>query len=81
VKHRELTAGEKAILELIRVGYGPQNSETQVFFNDRDEAAIFVRANDGSSPLCASLTNLAAWRAEGTIASEEELKRQWLRLG
>ena len=65
---------------MIQVGYGPQNTETQVFFSDTNEAAIFVRAQDGSSPLCAVLTNLAAWRADGTIANDEELKRQWLLL-
>ena len=26
----------------------------------------------------ANLTNLAAWRADGTIASDDELKLEWL---
>jgi len=28
----------------------------------------------------ANLTNLAVWRLDGTIPSDEELKRDWLRL-
>jgi hypothetical protein len=28
----------------------------------------------------ANLTNLAAWRADGTISSDEKLKRDWLLL-
>ena len=80
MSRRNLTAGEREILQLIQDGYGPQNTEAQVFFSDTGEAAIFVRARDGASPLCAVLTNLAAWRADGTIASEEELKRDYLLL-
>jgi hypothetical protein len=77
---RELTPGEREILQIIQVGYGPQNTEEKVFFNDKGDAAIFVVARDGTSPLCAVLTNLAAWRADGTIASDRELKCDWLQL-
>jgi hypothetical protein len=28
----------------------------------------------------ANLSNLAAWRADGTISSDEELRTKWLRL-
>jgi hypothetical protein len=28
----------------------------------------------------ANLTNLASWRADGTIGSDEELRKAWLRL-
>lgn len=80
MNRRELTAGERAILELIQIGYGPQNTESQVFFSDKGDAVIFVRAPDGTSPLCAVLTNLAAWRADGTIKSDQELKQDWLQL-
>jgi hypothetical protein len=51
-----------------------------VFFTDADEAAIFVKASNGTSPLMANLSNLAACRADGTISSDEELKTDWLRL-
>jgi hypothetical protein len=51
-----------------------------VFFTDADEAAIFVKASNGASPPMANLSNLAAWRADGTIPSDEELKTDWLRL-
>jgi hypothetical protein len=77
---RELTASETAILKIIQQGYGAQNTAAEVFFTKADEAAIFVRASDGTSPLMANLTNLAAWRADGTIASDEDLKRNWLRI-
>ena len=50
------------------------------FFTDADEAVIFVKASDGTSPVMANLTNLVEWRADGTISSDEELKKNWLRL-
>jgi hypothetical protein len=77
---RELTQGESAILGMIQEGYGLQNVVDEVFFTDRGEAAIFVKASDGTSPLMANLTNLAEWRANGMISSDEDLKRDWLRL-
>ena len=65
---------------MVQEGYGLQNTVDEVFFTDADEAAIFVKAANGTSPLMANLTNLAAWRADGTIPSDEELKADWLRL-
>jgi len=65
---------------MIQQGYGPQNNADSVFFTSEDEAVISVTASDGTSPLMANLSNLAAWRADGTISSDEELKRDWLRL-
>jgi len=65
---------------MIQEGYGLQNTVDQVFFTAADEAAIFVKAPNGMSPVMANLTNLAAWRADGTIPSDEELKRNWLRI-
>jgi hypothetical protein len=80
VRRRDLTAGEAAILGMIQKGYGPQNTADEVFFTNADQAAIFVKASDGTSPVMANLTNLAEWRADGTISSDEELKKSWLRL-
>jgi hypothetical protein len=80
MRRRNLTANEAAVLITIQQGYGPQNSVDAVFFTDADEAVIFVKASDGTSNLMANLTNLAAWRADGTIPSDEELKRDWLLL-
>ena len=77
---RALTEGEAAILRIIQQGYGPQNTPDKVLFTNSDEATVFVKALDGSSPLMANLTNLATWRANGTISSDEELRKQWLRL-
>jgi hypothetical protein len=51
-----------------------------VFFTDADEAAIFVKASNGTFRLMVNLSNLAAQRADGTISSDEELKTDWLRL-
>ena len=76
----DLTSGEAAILRMIQQGYGLQNLADDVFFTDADQATIFVKASDGTSPVMANLTNLASWRADGTIRSDEELKREWLRL-
>jgi hypothetical protein len=80
MRRRELRANEAAILRTIQQGYGPQNGVDAVFFTDANEAVIFVKASDGASTLMANLTNLAAWRADGTIPSDEELKRDWLLL-
>lgn len=80
MRRRELTANEAAVLTTIQQGYGPQNSVDTVFFTDAGEGVIFVKASDGTSTLMANLTNLAAWRADGTIPSDEELKRDWLLL-
>jgi hypothetical protein len=78
MRKRELTPGESAVLRIIQQGYGPQNTAEQVFFTDADEAAIFVKASDGTSRVMANLTNLAALRADGTISSDEELRKKWL---
>jgi hypothetical protein len=80
MRRRDLTSGESGILRMVQEGYGLQNTVDEVFFTDADEAAIFVKASNGTSPLMANLTNLAAWRADGTIPSDEELKADWLRL-
>jgi hypothetical protein len=77
---RNLTASEAAVLRIIQEGYGPQNTTDEVFVTGTDEAAIFVKASDGTSPVMTNLTNLAAWRADGTISSDEDLKRYWPRL-
>jgi hypothetical protein len=77
---RDLTPGETAVLAIIQEGYGPQNGSDKVFFTDTNEAVIFVRSSDGTSPVAANLSNLAAWRASGIISSDDDLKRDWLRL-
>jgi protein-S-isoprenylcysteine O-methyltransferase Ste14 len=58
--------------------YGAQNTEEDVFFSDRDEAVIVVKDRNGVQGLAAVLTNLAAWCADGTIASVEDLRSNWL---
>jgi hypothetical protein len=80
MRRRDLTPAEARILRIVQEGYGLQNTVDEVFFTDADEAAIFVKASNGTSQLMANLTNLAAWRLDGTIPSDEELKRDWLRL-
>jgi hypothetical protein len=80
MNRRVLNDGEAAILAMIQQGYGPQYTADKVFFTKADEAVLFVKALDGTSPLMANLSNLAAWRADGTISSDDDLKRDWLRL-
>jgi hypothetical protein len=80
MRRRDLTPAEAGILRMIQEGYGPQNTADEVFFTESDEAVIFVKASDGSSRVMANLSNLAAWRADGTIPSDEVLKRDWLQL-
>jgi len=59
---RKLTAGESAILAIIRDRFGDRNTPDEVFFTDTGEAALFIKAPDGNSVAAANLTNLAAWR-------------------
>ena len=80
MRQRKLTSGEMAVLGLIQAGYGPQNSLREVFFSGANEAVIFVKASDGTSRVMANLTNLAEWRAQGIIESDDALKRDWLKL-
>ena len=80
MRRRDLTPAEAGILRMIQEGYGLQNTRDEVFFTEADEAVIFVKASDGSSRVMANLSTLAAWRADGTIPSDEELRRDWLRL-
>jgi len=77
---RVLTEGETAVLTIIQQGYGPHNSIDRVFFSPADEAVMFVRLSNGNSIVMANPSNLAAWRADGTIASDDELRTRWLRL-
>jgi hypothetical protein len=80
MKRRKLSAGEAEILRLVQEEYGTQNTEQDVFFTDADEAALFVKGRDGTSPIMVVLTNLAAWRKDGTIASNDALREEWLRV-
>ena len=80
MRRRDLTPPEAGILRMIQEGYGLQNTTDEVFFTEADEAVIFVKASDGSSRVMANLSNLAAWRADGTIPSDEALRKDWLRL-
>ncbi len=78
MKRRKLSQQEAAILKLIQAHYGSHNTEDEIVFSDEDDAVIWVKDEDGSMPLMADLTNLATWLADGTIATEEELLRDWL---
>jgi hypothetical protein len=77
---RVLTHEETAVLTMIQQGYGEHNAVDKVFFSPTDEAVIFVRLANGMSCLLANLSHLAARRANGTIASDEELRTKWLRI-
>jgi hypothetical protein len=70
---RDLTTSETRILALVQSEFGSQNTIDEVFFTDTGEAVIFVKALDGTSPVMANLTNLAGFRTDGTIASDDEL--------
>ena len=77
IHRRDLTPGETKILGMIQDGYGSENTVNEVFFTFEDEAAISVR---NSTQLMVNLTNLAAWRADGTIPTDDALRKDWLRL-
>lgn len=76
---RSLNQGEQLVLTQIQDIYGPQNEEADVFFSAQDEAAIFVKDRTGASVGVVVLTNVAAMYEDGTIASLDELRRDWLR--
>jgi hypothetical protein len=81
IHRRDLTSGEMKILGIIQNGYGSNNTADKVFFTRTDEAAIAVEDSTGNTQLMANLTNLAAWRADGTILTDDVLRKDWLRLG
>ena len=78
---RSLSQGEQFVLAQIQDIYGPQNAESDVFFSDRDEAAIFVKNPTGASVGLVVLTNVALMYEDGTITSLDELREDWLRAG
>ena len=80
MNRRELTKGEITILEMIRTHYGSRNTPEEVIFMDTGEAVLWVRAEDESIPLVVNLSNLAKWCTDGTISTEEEIKKDWLRI-
>jgi hypothetical protein len=78
---RSLSQGERFVLAQIQDIYGPLNEESEVFFSDPDGAVIFVRDRTGANVGVVVLTSLAQMYEDGTIASLEELRRDWLRAG
>ena len=77
---RALTEGESAILTVIQQGYGLHNTIDKVYFSPENHAVMFVRLTNGMSIVFANLSDLAARRANGSIATEEELRTKWLRM-
>jgi hypothetical protein len=67
---RPLTNTEEFVLSEIQAYWGDQNTVDEVFFTDRDEAALFVLARDGSKPVCIVLTNLGTWHRDGLLSIE-----------
>jgi hypothetical protein len=63
------------VLGEVRRFWGPQNSLSDVFFTENNDAALFVKARNGGLPVLVVLTNLGEWVANGTLSSRE-LRRQ-----
>jgi hypothetical protein len=79
---RELTSGENEVLIVIQEMYGEQNTKDMIcFVGEPSEAVIFIQEKGGESVMMANLTNLSAWRADGSISSNDELKTKWLSTG
>lgn len=76
---RPLTESENHVLGLIREHYGPHNAPDAIMWAE-DEAVLWVKDRSGAAALMANLTNLARWRSDGTIGSDEELMREWFRI-
>jgi hypothetical protein len=75
---RSLSEGELKILRLIQKYYGALNTEDEIIFDDKDKAVIWIKDETGDTILMVNLTNLAAWRDDGLIPSEEDLLSDWL---
>ena len=69
---RDLTSGERGVLQLIQAHYGPQNTEDDLTWLD-DEAVIWVKDKDGEPVLMANISNLASWHEEGAISDDDLL--------
>ena len=67
---RKLTDVEQFVLREIQAHWGNQNTVEDIFFTDRDEAALFVVARDGSNPVLVVLTTLGEWHRDGTLSTE-----------
>lgn len=65
---------------MIQSHFGSQNTAESITWINGDEATLWVKDAAGAMVLMTHLTNLAAWRLDGTIASDEELRRDWLRI-
>jgi hypothetical protein len=78
---RSLTRGEQFVLAQIQDIYGPQNDESEVFISNADEAVIFILDRTGANIGVVVLTNVAQLYEDGTIASLDELRCDWLRAG
>ena len=70
-RRRPLTDSEQFVLSEIQACWGPQNTVNEVFFTERDEAALFVLDRDGRMPVLVVLTNLGAWYQDGTFSIDE----------
>ncbi len=77
---KELSDGERKILTLVQQHYGPLNTENDVAILGENEAVIWAKDAGGSAVMIVHLTNLAEWLADGTIADEAELLRDWLKI-
>ncbi len=64
---------------MLQQGYGSGISIDNVVFSESDQAIIYANLPDES--MMVNLTTLAEFRADGTIRSDEDLKRDWLKIG
>ena len=67
------------ILEMIQAHYGSHNTAASIAWMN-DDAVLWVKDATGAMVLMAHLTNLATWRLDVTIATDEELRSDWLKI-
>ena len=77
---RQLTEEESRILDMIRSYYGSQNTVESITWMKDNEATLWVTDSTGATVLMVHLTNLANWRLDGTVCTDEELRRDWLEI-
>lgn len=70
VPRRHLTDKERFVLSEVRAWWGDQNTEQDLFFTDRYEAALFVKDRDGELPVLVNLANIGDWHRYGMLSPD-----------
>lgn len=65
---------------MIQSYYGSQDTADSIIWPIDEEAVLWVTDSSGATVLMVNLTNLADWRLDGSIANDEDLRADWLKI-